>query len=485
MNIPRGKGIGGSSIINAMIYARGNREDFDKWGQSNPGWSYKDVLPYFKKSEKVAFPNASLIYHGTNGTLNVEYSRIYDEFSQAYLDAQVELNRTILDYNAANQMGASIVELNEKDGRRDSGGKAFINPIKNRQNLRIVTEALVTKIIIKERKHEFVAHGVHYVVNESLHFATARKEVILTTGTINTAQLLMLSGIGPADHLNSHGIKIIRDLPVGENLWDHPIYSALSFNTNYTFPDLNLTSQVEQYLNGQGLLTTADNLKCISYNSFFDGTRDVPDTEHVFHGSKSSSQSYEAIKNLFHNSNETYETIVKPTDNINLWSIHSVMLHPKSRGTVRLKTSSAIDYPLINPNYFADPRDAATFVAAIKDIFRISETPSMQKWNSSAIKTCHPLCNCTDWGSDKFWTCMVTNLSGSVYHFSGTAKMGPVNDSNSVVDNELRVHGIRKLRVADCSVIPVTTSGHTNAVAYMIGEKAADLIKSTYSTNNL
>lgn len=482
MNIPRGKGIGGSSIINAMIYARGNKEDFDAWGQSNPGWSYKDVLPYFKKSEKVDFPNASLTYHGNNGTLNVEYSRLYDELSQAYLDAQIELKQSILDYNAEKQIGSSIVQLNEKDGRRDSGGKAFINSIKNRTNLKIVTEALITKIVIKKIRKLFVARGVHYVVNGSLHFATARKEVILTAGSINTAQLLMLSGIGPADHLRDHRIRVLKNLPVGENLWDHTIYSSLLFHCNYSFPNLNLTTQVEQYLNGQGLLTTADDLECISYNSLFDGTRNVPDTEHVFHGYKSSSSSYEAMKNLFHYSNETYQTVVKPTENMNLWSVHSLLLHPKSRGTVRLKTSSAVDYPLVNPNYFADPRDAASLVAAIKDMLRISETPVMQKWNSSPIKTCHPVCNCTDWGSDEFWTCMVTNLSGSVYHFSGTTRMGHVTDANSVVDNQLRVHGIAKLRVADCSVIPLTTSGHTNAVAFMIGEKAADLIKRTYCT---
>lgn len=464
-----------------MIYARGNKEDYNKWGQDNMGWLYEDVLPYFKKSENVSFPNADLKYHGNTGTLSVENSRLFDSVGQAFLDANIELGRKILDYNAAEQMGFSIVQLNEKNGARDSGSKAFVKPIVNRSNLNIITDALITKLMIHQQKKEVI--GVQYIRNGSLHFATARKEVILSAGSINTPQILMLSGIGPRDHLEKLNITVVQDLPVGDNLWDHLIYNYQSFAMNYTYNYPNTSTQVEEYLNGKGPLTTADFLQAIGYVNLFDGTSEVPDVEHVFHASKPSAQPYELYKNLERYTNETYEEIIKPTEGISQWTIHSLLLHPKSRGTVRLKSASPFDFPIIDPKYFSDDRDVKTIARAVEDMFRIANTHAMKQYKSTTIKVCHPACDCSDWGSEKFWKCMIKNLANSVFHYSGTAKMGPIHDKTSVVDNHLRVHGINKLRVADCSVIPITTSGHTNAVAYMIGEKTSDLIKQTYCNN--
>lgn len=481
ITIPRGKALGGSSVINAMIYARGNKADFDKWASlGNPGWSYGDVLPYFKKSENAAFPNASSEYHGEGGDLNVEYSRIFDKLGQAFLDAQEkDLGRKILDYNGKDQMGFSIIQMNEIFGRRDSGGKAFINRARNRTNLHIVPNALITKILIHKANKK--AYGVRYVKNGRIYFARANKEVILSAGVFNSPQLLMLSGIGPRWHLEHLGIQTVHDLPnVGENLWDHLIVNTQAFSINYTYVNPNETVQVEQYLDAKGSLTSPDNVQCIGYVSLLDGTDTVPDVEHVFHTSNPGSQPYEVYKNLHRYTRETYENIVKPTDGISQWSIHSVLLHPKSRGNVRLNSKSPYDFPLIDPKYFSSDSDVETLIRAIKDIIRIAETPSMQKYNSTIIKVSLPVCRVYPYGTDDFWRCMVINLADTVHHFGGTCKMGPADDQSSVVGPDLKVHGIQNLRVADCSVIPVSLSGHTNAPAYMIGEKASDIIKQHY-----
>ncbi|GLV44243.1 uncharacterized protein CBL_12461 [Carabus blaptoides fortunei] len=346
ITIPRGKALGGSSVINAMIYARGNKADFDKWASlGNPGWSYDDVLPYFKKSENAAFPNANSAYHGEGGDLNVEFSRIFDEVGQAFLDAQEkDLGRKIVDYNGKDQMGFSILQMNEIFGKRDSGGKAFINRARNRTNLHIVPNALITKILIHK---------------------TNKK---------------------------AYGVRM-----------------------NYTYMNPNETVQVEQYLDG--------------YVSLLDGSKEVPDVEHVLHTYKQGSTSYDDYKTLHRYKKETYENIIKPTE----------------------------------------------------DMIRIAETPSMQKYNSKIIKVALPECKVYPYGSHDFWRCMVISMSDTVHHFGGTCKMGPADDLSSVVGPDLKVHGIEGLRVADCSVIPVSLSGHTNAPAYMIGEKASDIIKDCYN----
>lgn len=495
--ISQGKAVGGSSAIDFMIYARGKKEDYDKWGTDSPGWTYDDILPFFKKSENVNFPNADTNFHGTTGELNVEYSRAFDEIGKAFIEGNAEIGRNTSDYNARSKIGVSRLQLIQQNGKRQSGAKAFISPTSERPNLYIFSNTLTTKLLIDSETKE--VYGVQYLKNGTLHYANASKEVILSREAINTPQTLMLSGIGPRLHLCDLGIPVVKDLPVGNNLRGKLAYSFNTFQINYTFEEPEPAKQVEDYLiDGSGPLTTPLGFQAIAYSKVNDGLLDlidivpwpqkdpeVPNVEYLFRANKAPNETYEFYKNLMGYTQETYDHVIKPTLGLSQWAIDIIPLNLKSTGKVRLKSASYLDFPIIDPNYFSDARDLKLLVEAIKDAIKIGNTKAMQKYKSTLVKVRHPACKLYWWGTDMFWQCMALTLSNSISEFTGTAKMGPQSDYTSVVDNNLRVHGIKNLRVADLSVIPHSISGHINAVSYMIGEKASDLIKKTYLNNSV
>lgn len=470
--------MGGSSVINSLIYARGNRLDYDKWDTSNPGWSYSKVLPYFKKSENASF-RFDRGYHGTTGPWSVEHSRIFDEIGQAFLDA----NFDILDYNGKNQMGYSVLQVNEIDGRRSSAGKSFLKPASTRTNIKIEADSLVMKILID--KNIKSAYGVKYIKDGKEYCVGVEKEVVLSAGAINSPQLLMLSGVGPKKHLRELGIPVVQDLPVGENLWDHLLLSFQYFSTNFTYDELPqisseeyeyLRKKVKEFLKGEGSFTSSGNEQAIGYASPYTNNKNIPDIEYVLHTGRDALNPYEYYKNSLYHTKDTYESIIKPTANIPTVRVHPILLHPKSRGNIKLKSTSPFDFPLINPKYFSHPDDSLTFLSAVRQINDLLQTKSFQKYNITNIKLVHPLCENLKYDSDAFWLCMIKNLATTTHHFSGTCKMGP-RWRDGVVSRVFMVHGISRLRVIDCSVIPVTISGHTNAVGVMLGEVGADVIK--------
>lgn len=472
---PRGKGLGGSSIINALKYVRGNKEDYDRWyKQGNPGWSFKDVLPFFKKSENSQI-DGDEGYHGVGGNINVEYSNPDSPQFKAFIAANLELGRKVVDYNGKQQLGVAKIQINTLNGKRDSVGKAFIKPIMGRPNLEILTYSLVTKILINSKTK--VANGVLFSYKGKLLIAKAKKEVILSAGSIGSPQLLMLSGIGPKDHLRSLQIPVIKSLSVGNNFQDHPAYYALHFVTNYNEPVTTLQQNVEEYLNGYGPLTIPGNAQGIGFfQTKFAKIRGVPDIELIMVPSNSTTN---FIQKAFHYNDVSYDTIWRRINPSNTFTINVILLHPKSRGEIRLKSKSPYIYPLISPKFLSDSKgeDIEAMYEGIKLALEIVNTKAFKKLNASLMYAPLPACQGKKYLSRKYWHCQLRQLTYHIHHPIGTCKMGPNPSKGAVVNHELKVHGIKNLRVADASIIPETTSGHTNAPSVMIGEKISHMIK--------
>ncbi|KAK5644051.1 hypothetical protein RI129_007896 [Pyrocoelia pectoralis] len=475
---PVGKGLGGTSIINALMYVRGNQKDFNNWyQQGNPGWAYDDVLPYFIKSES-SHVNGDRGYHGYDGYLNVEYHKPSSPELAAFLQANIDLGRKIIDYNGKEQLGVAQTQHNTKNGKRHSTGRAFIDPVKHRPNLKILTHRLVTKILIdKNRK----AYGVLFSGNGKLYSATVTREIIVSAGSIASPQLLMLSGIGPRAHLVSKSIPVIQSLSVGENFQDHATYFALNFITNYTEPHKSLEQNVVDYLNSSGPFTIPGNSQGLGFfRTKLSKTPNYPDIELIMNPSNSTGNS---VQRVYHYNDEVINTIYKDINPSQTFSLIVILLHPKSRGTIKLKSNSPYEYPLIDPKFFSDPgnEDLETMYQGIKLALEIVDTEPFKKLGAKLMYAPLPACKRHWYLSRKFWYCQIRQLTSHIYHPIGTCKMGPNPFSGAVVDHELKVHGVDNLRVADASIIPEATSGHTNAVAIMIGEKVSDLIKGSYS----
>ncbi|KAF2879798.1 hypothetical protein ILUMI_26373 [Ignelater luminosus] len=470
-----GKGLGGSSIINSLMYVRGNKEDYDSWcRQGNPGWSFKDVLPFFIKSENCQI-HGDEGYHGEGGNLNVEYHEPDSPQLEAFIEANLELGRKVVDYNGKEQLGVAKTQMNTIHGRRDSTGNAFLKPASNRPNLEILTHSLATKILINSKTK--AAYGIIFSHKGQLLIAKAEKEVIVSAGSIGSPQLLMLSGIGPRDHLSHLDIPVVKSLPVGNNFQDHAAYYALHFVTNYTEPTTSLQQNVKEYLNGYGPLAISDSRQGLGFfQTKLAKIPGVPDIELVMVPSNSTT---DFMQRAHHYSDVTYNTIWRKVNASNTFTLLVILLHPSSRGELRLKSSSPYDYPLINPRFLSDSNDEdiATMYEGIKLALEIVNTNAFRKLNASLMHAPLPACQDHEYLSREYWYCQLRQLTFHVFHPVGTCKMGPDPTKGAVVNHELKVHGIKNLRVADASIIPEATSGHTNAPCIMIGEKVSDMIK--------
>ncbi|KAF2901675.1 hypothetical protein ILUMI_04518 [Ignelater luminosus] len=476
-NYHRGKAIGGSSVINFMVYVRGSKEDFNKWGSENPGWDYQNVLPYFKKSEKSSIDLEESEFHGHDGLLSVENVKYHPDIVQKFLEAVEQRGWKILDYNGKNQNGFSKLQIMTEKGKRCSAGKAFVKPAMKRENLEVLDYALGTKILIKDKK----AYGVEFIRNGKKYQATASKEVIISGGTINSPQILMLSGIGPKEHLEELGIPVMQDLPVGQTLHDHQIFPALFFSTNIsTNNELSLEDHIRNYLQGFGLLTTASALSGVGFESPRIKS-DNPSVEYVFFGAIID-QAAPFLTDFIGMTEENWQAISKPIKGKHSWGIIPILLHPKSKGTLKLKSKNPLDFPLIDSNLFSDKEDDDTeeMLAIIKDILEISKTSAFQSIDSKYLSDPFPACMDSKHLSDDYWKCALRQVTYPILHAVATCRMGPQNDKSAVVDNKLKVYGISGLRVADASVMPFSISSHPTPTVFMIGEKASDLIREEY-----
>lgn len=379
-NWPRGKALGGTSVINFMLYTRGNKLDYDYWeGLGNPGWSYEKVLKYFKKFEDVKIP--SLIgspYHGTGGYLTIEEAPFRTELSTSFLNSGREFGYNISNPNGATQLGFSVIQATMRRGRRCSASKAFLRPIKTRPNLHISKQSRVTKILINPKTNQ--AYGVEFIKNNQRYQIQATKEIILAAGALNSPQLLMLSGIGPAEHLQTHNIPVIQNLKVGFNLQDHVSLSGLAFTVNESITILenrvrNPVDVFNYIRNGRGPYTVPGGAEGIAFvktkyaSEFGDELTshpDYPDMELVMGNGALSGDESGALRRLVGVTEEFYNKVYRGIKNTDAFSIVPIIMRPFSRGRVMLKSKNPFHWPVLIANYLDDPRDVKTMVEGIK-----------------------------------------------------------------------------------------------------------------------
>ncbi|KAJ3657982.1 hypothetical protein Zmor_009753 [Zophobas morio] len=467
--VPRGKLLGGSSSINGVMYSRGNCKDYDKWYQiGNRGWSCKDVLPYFKKSENSQI-SGDENYRGKGGFWNIEYPLPDSPLYQNFVNGSLELKQPIVEYNGKNQIGASHLQSNIKHGRRQSLATAFLDNSRHRSNLKVLTKTLVTKVVIDPQSKK--ATGVEFVTRNKKFHVRATKEVIVSAGAVNTPQLLMLSGVGPKDELSKLEIPVVADLPVGKNLIEHPIL-GLMVRSDYTPPKIGLNELIQQYLNGFGALTKGANVEGVGYIQTKNDSSEVPTIEilvsippHI--DSSIFQRQFNYNKNIIDGLLDT----IDPQRDI---FFYIVLLHQKSRGRIFLNSGSPIDFPNIDFNMLSEQEDVDTLIEGVKYVQKLLKTHAFRKINATLLEV--PICTNFKISSKEYMECLIRNLANSGSHPCGTAAMGP-NNGNFVVGDTLEVHGVGNLRVVDASIFPSSISGHLNAPTVMVAEKAADLIK--------
>lgn len=474
---PRGKGIGGSTLINGLVYSRGSSSDFDNWGESIPGWSYKDVLPFFKKSENFIKTDKEAVvddnFHGSGGPLNIEHRVPRHSLVDVWLEANKEKGYSIVDVNGISTTGVSATQFAIKYGRRQDTGTAFIKPIRNKPQLTILTESYVTSVIINPTLK--TANGIRFVHKNQKYVAYATKEVILSAGAIGSPQILMLSGIGPKQHLKDVNIPVIADLEVGSTLRDHPAYWGLFFDANYNKENKSLQYYVEDFLKGRGSLTAAAELDSIGYYNFPSRLKTKFADLEIILMPNDGFVNY-ANERLSKAKQKTFLNLYKT----NGFGLNIVLQNPRSLGTIRLKNNDPFEFPLIDSKFLSDPEncDIENLYQAIQlSLEIILNTTAFKKINTTLYRQQIPDCDTLPYLSKKYWYCALRYFTWNIFHPMGTCPMG-LNSENSVVDNEAKVHGIKKLRVVDASIYPQAISGHPTAQCIMFGEKiSASIIK--------
>ena len=449
---PRGKMLGGSSSMNAMIYIRGHRADFDRWSKiGNAGWSFDEVLPYFKKAENQE--RGASEFHGVGGALNVADLRLVNPLSRAFIEAGQELGFPLnKDFNGAQQEGFGFYQVTQKGGKRCSTAAAYLKPVLNRPNLKVLTKAQVTGLHLTGKR----VSDVGFVHDGKTEKASADSEVILCGGAFNSPQLLMLSGIGSAEKLEKHGISAKINLPgVGENLQDD-LFTAVTFQSKQPISLANAESK----------------LNIAKYLLFKKGqlTSNVAEA-----GAFIKTDAAQTIPNLqFHFGPVYYLDHGFTVPEGHGFSIGPTLIRPQSRGFVGLRSNDAFHAPVIQPNYLEDTADLDLIAEGVRLAFELTETKTFAPFCGEIYH--HDMAQKVNRNSSKEEiAAFVRNNCETLYHPVGTCRMGA--DEMAVVDAELRVHGTDNLRVVDASVFPEAIGGNPNAAVIMIAEKAADLIK--------
>ncbi|XP_041978500.1 glucose dehydrogenase [FAD, quinone]-like [Aricia agestis] len=485
---PRGRMIGGTGSINGMLHMKGSPGDYEAWRLQDESWDWQNIQKYFKKSERMMDPyilnNPELVNnHGTEGEfiineLNFTHTNILHMLEESYKELGLKY---LDDLNGPTQIGFGKLRGGIHEGKRVSTATAFLNPIKERNNLYILKNAFASKIIFRES----TVIGVEVVLEDKTKATFfVSKEVIISAGTINTPVLLMQSGIGPKEHLEEIDIDVISDLKVGENLQDHVrIPVPVTFDTGAESEDeMYWHKATAKYLlersgplsknyhqpNINAFLSAPDGKAMpdvqIDHNYF------VPNTTYLFSICTKIMSMDDEICRQIESMNAERELII----------FFVSLCRPHSRGKILLRSTNPFDHPKIFSKYFSDRRDMDTFIENLKRVSEITNTESFRKVDARLERIYFKDCDGYDFKSDDYWECMARTVTYNVYHPVGTAKMGRRDDADAVVDPRLRMLGVEGLRVVDASVMPTIPSVNTNAAVMMIAERAAYFIKSSY-----
>uniref|UniRef100_A0A182JHR5 Glucose-methanol-choline oxidoreductase N-terminal domain-containing protein n=1 Tax=Anopheles atroparvus TaxID=41427 RepID=A0A182JHR5_ANOAO len=481
---PRGKMLGGCSSNNIMLYVRGNSRDYDRWEeQGNPGWGWKDALEYFKKSEDNGATHLLQEkgeYHSTGGLLKVNSFMSTEMTKLVITEAAFELGiHEIMDINSDEYIGYNVAQGTVHQGKRWSTAKAFLNSAKERPNLHIVKNAHVTKVNFDGT----TATGVTFDLPEREGLqVVARQEVVLSAGAVNSPQILQLSGVGAKEELERVNIPLVKNLPsVGDNLQDHvivPIFLSLHGSRPIErHPDELLDSIYSYVRYGLGPFGSIAATDLLGFVNTVSPTAKFPDIQYHHMLYQWKLPDINKITQCFGWADFIAAQIIKQNQQSEILMVAVTLLNPKSTGSVRLRSSSPYDAPLINANYLDDQRDVKTIIRGIRHFRKLLGT---ENFGYHELKHFHleiEECDRFEFDSDSYWECYARYMSTTIYHPTGTAKMGPDGDPSAVVDSRLKVRGVRNLRVIDASIMPDIVSGNTNAPTIMIGEKGADLIK--------
>ncbi|XP_069694676.1 glucose dehydrogenase [FAD, quinone]-like [Periplaneta americana] len=488
-NIPRGKVLGGTATINAMLYFRGMRGDFDEWVEDgNKGWSYDELSKYYEKSENfkpTEDEDPDSPHHGKGGPLTVQRLQKLD-FAMTLLDAYKEAGHPILeDINGPSQLGFAGLHATIENGTRWSTLKAFLNPARNRKNLHVLKNSQVEKIVIDPITK--TAKAVKFQTNDGkVHEVKVKKEVIVSSGTIHSPQVLMLSGIGPESHLNELGIETIKDLKVGENFQDHLIFLGnvftISKSDKFQPNSSTLLDAAYEYLTKRtGFYSTHYGSTVLGFIRTRVAPDDRPDIMiFPFNFFANDTESIAAFGRQFDVSEEIVNSLSEISKEGNVIMLVPFLCRPKSRGKILLGSKSPSDLPKVHSGFLSRQEDFDTVIDAIRIISKVMETDVLKKRDAKRRKLFVSACEGLDFLSREYWECMMKNVATSCFHSTSSCKMGPSSDPDAVVDSELKVHGVSGIRVADASIMPRIVGPPPYATTIMIGEKAACMIKSDW-----
>ncbi|KAK7871503.1 hypothetical protein R5R35_010220 [Gryllus longicercus] len=480
---PAGRGVGGSTNINYMFAIRGNRRDYDNWAaMGNAGWSFADVLPYFQKVEDASALGVDDRQHrGHGGRIKLSYPAYFFDVSQLILRAAQEAGLpSTPDYNGAQQTGTARIQTTTWEGARWSAEDGYLREARGRRNLFLRTRSTVSRLVLDGAR----ARGVRYERGGREHVAYASREVILSAGAVNSPAILLRSGIGPADHLQQLGIPVVRPLPVGHNLMDHTAliatFTTLNRSVSPSMADVVLDplSPLHYFGRRSGPLTSTGAFDTVTFHEA-DGARfhtpGWPDAEILYIAMNPLVS--RRMADIFRLSEAVYERMLKPVQGQPGLLAAIWRLRPSSRGRVYLLNDDPASPPQIDVRGLSEPDDVEAVLSGLRAYQKVIAAPSFQKVGARLVQTPVPGCEALAFDSDDYWRCAIHRLSITIYHQSGTNKMGPPGDPTAVVGPDLKVVGMQGLRVADASVMPLVVSGHLQIPCYMIGEKAADMIK--------
>jgi len=484
LTLSRGRVLGGSNAINGLMWCRSSHFDYDEWAEKGcKGWSYKDVLPYFRKLEAVDGHDVPLTdAHGQGGPISIVEPMKNGEFTKMIINAGKEMGLNHTDLNNGVNDGIETLQSSQRNGVRSGVRTEYLNKVKNRSNLHISVNSYVVKIDID--KDTMTTKGVYFIKNGRKRYVAVRNEVILSSGSIGSPHLLMLSGVGHKDHLEEHGIPVVKNLPgVGQNLQEHPaVMMNAIVKTPATYNAETFSSwktRVEYALFGTGPLANGG-VSTVAYVRTNSNPKESTYTDIQL-------LTFSTVLNaMFKMKPEFEQEAITQFLNKNTFTTLVTLSHPKSRGSVQLTSSDPFDLPIVD--HFPDVTtngDLEHMVKAVKIWLQFMETDTMKKHGVDLAPTKLSFCSTHGYGTDEYWRCFVKHMAMLHAHSVGSCKMGSSTDSSAVVDSNLKVIGVEGLRVVDSSVIPQMTTGNTNSVVMMVAEKASDIIRGVDTVKHL